>query len=129
MTLEFLPEAAQGDAELTACYEEVQLGAGMRFHEEVQSATAGILLHPLLWRQRCGGCRQVNLPAFPCRLIHVLRGQRVRVRRSSARGALTRVVPPGSSAPPIGSMTLTLLICRECHAQPTNRLYRAAGAG
>ena len=48
MKLEFLPEAAQEVAELTAYHEEAESGLGVRFREEVQSATAAVLLHPLL---------------------------------------------------------------------------------
>ena len=79
MTLEFLPAAEQELAEATAYYEEAELGLGVRFREEVQSTTAAILLHPLLWRQRRGSYRRVNLPAFPYYVAYVLRGQRVRI--------------------------------------------------
>ena len=33
----------------------------------------------LLWRQRRGGYRRVNLPGFPFYVAYVLRGNRVRV--------------------------------------------------
>jgi toxin ParE1/3/4 len=79
MTLEFLPAAEQELAEATAHYEETELGLGVRFREEVQSTAAAILLHPLLWRQRRGSYRRVNLPGFPYYVAYVLRGQRVRV--------------------------------------------------
>ena len=79
MTLEFLPAAAQELAEITAYYEEADAGLGVRFREEVQSATAAILSHPLLWRQRRGSYRRVNLAGFPYYVAYVLRGQTVRV--------------------------------------------------
>lgn len=52
---------------------------GVRFREEIESVAAAILLHPLLWRQRRGGYRRVNLPGFPFYVAYVLRGERVRV--------------------------------------------------
>lgn len=79
MTLEFVPAAAQELAEATAYYEEMETGLGARFRKEVQSTTAAILLHPLLWRQQRGNYRRVNLPGFPYYVAYVLRGQRVRV--------------------------------------------------
>lgn len=41
--------------------------------------TTAILSHPLLWRQRPGAYRRVNLPGFPFYVAYILRGQRVRV--------------------------------------------------
>lgn len=79
MTLEFLPAAEQELAEATAYYEEAELGLGVRFREEVQSATAAILIHPLLWTERRGSYRRVNLAGFPYYIAYVLRGPRVRV--------------------------------------------------
>ena len=51
----------------------------MRFREELESTATAVLLHPLLWRERPGGYRRVNLPGFPFYLAYVLRGERVRV--------------------------------------------------
>ena len=79
MTLEFLPEAVQEAAEATAYYEQAEPGLGVRFREEVESVTAAILSHPLLWRQRPGGYRRVNLAGFPFYGAYDLRGERVRV--------------------------------------------------
>ncbi len=79
MTLEFLPEAAQEAAEATAYYEEAEAGLGVRFREEVESVAAAILSHPLLWRQRPGGYRRVNLAGFPFYVAYDLRGERVRI--------------------------------------------------
>ena len=79
MMLEFGPEAAQEAAEATASYEQAEPGLGKRFREELESTTTAILLHPLLWRQRRGGYRRVNLPGFPFYVAYVLRGERVRV--------------------------------------------------
>ena len=79
MTLEFLPQAEQEAAEATAYYEQADPGLGMRFREEIESVTAVLLSHPLLWRQRAGGYRRVNLPGFPFYVAYVLRDERVRV--------------------------------------------------
>lgn len=77
MTLEFLPAAEQELAEATAHYEEAKQGLGVRFREEVQSTTAAILLHPLLWRERRRSYRRVNLSGFPYYVAYVLRSQKV----------------------------------------------------
>ena len=66
MTLQFLPEAEEEAAEATAYYAQAETGLGVRFREEVESVSAAILSHPLLWRQRPGGYRWVNLAGFPC---------------------------------------------------------------
>ena len=79
MTLEFLPQAEQEVAEVTAYYEQTDPALATRFREEIESITATLLLHPLLWRQRSDGYRRVNLPSFPFYLAYVLRGERVRV--------------------------------------------------
>ena len=79
MTLEFLPQAEEEAAEATAYYEQVDPGLGVCFREEIESTAAAILLHPLLWRQRPGGYRRVNLPGFPFYVAYVLRGERVRI--------------------------------------------------
>ena len=79
MTLEFLPEAEEEAAEATAHYEEAETGLGVRFRMEVESAATAILQHPLLWHERRGGYRRVNLPAFPYYLAYVLRGERARI--------------------------------------------------
>lgn len=79
MTLEFLAEAQQEAVAATIYYEERETGLGVRFREEVESVAAAVLQHPLLWRERRGGYRRVNLPGFPYYLAYVLRGERVRV--------------------------------------------------
>ena len=79
MTLEFLPEAAQEAAEAVAYYEEAEPNLGVRFRQELESVATAILLHPLLWRERPGGYRRVNLPGFPFYVAYILREERVRV--------------------------------------------------
>lgn len=79
MMLEFLPQAEQETAEAISYYEQAEAGLGVRFRAEIESATATILSHPLLWRQRPGGYRRVSLPGFPFYIAYVLRGARVRV--------------------------------------------------
>ncbi len=63
--LEFLPEAAI-EVEATVEYYEIRVpGLGARFRLEFESVCAAIVQHPLLWRERQGGYRRVNLPGFP----------------------------------------------------------------
>ena len=78
-TLEFLKEA-KADAEDAARYYERQVpGLGTRFQTEFEQVCAGILRNPLLWRERSGGHRRVNLPGFPYYIAYFLRGERVLV--------------------------------------------------
>jgi len=77
LVLEFLPEATAEAECATGCYEARAPGLGVRFREEVESACAAIVQHPLLWRERPGGFRRVNLPGFPYYLAYVLRDERV----------------------------------------------------
>ena len=71
--LEFLPEA-QAEAECaTGDYEARIPGLGVRFREEVESVCVAITQHPLLWRERPGGYRRVNLPGFPFYITFILR--------------------------------------------------------
>ena len=77
LVLEFLPEA-QAEVEcVTGDYEARVPGLGVRFREEVESVCAAIVQHPLLWRERPGGYRRVNLPGFPYYVAVVLRGEHV----------------------------------------------------
>ena len=71
MTLEFLPEAAREATEATAYYEEAEPGLDVRSRKEVESVAAAVLSHPLLWRQRPGGHRRVNLAGFPFCVAYV----------------------------------------------------------
>jgi hypothetical protein len=66
--LEFLPEASAEADCITGDYEARTPGLGVRFREEVESVCAAIVQHPLLWRERPGGYRRVNLPGFPYRV-------------------------------------------------------------
>ena len=58
-------------------YEEIQPGLGVRFCEEVEAVTQAIVVQPLLWRERIGGFRRVNLPGFPFHLSYFLRGHKI----------------------------------------------------
>ena len=79
LVLEFLPEA-QAEVEcVTGDYEARVPGLGVRFREEVESVCAAIVQHPLLWRERPGGYRRVNLPGFPYYVAFVLREDHVLV--------------------------------------------------
>ena len=70
--LEFLSEALDEAEEATKYYEEIQLGLGVRFREEVEAVTHAIVAQPLLWRERIGGFRRVNLPGFPFYISYFL---------------------------------------------------------
>jgi hypothetical protein len=63
--LEFVSEALEEAEEATKYYEDIHLGLGVRFREEVEAITQAIMAQPLLWRERNGGFRRVNLPGFP----------------------------------------------------------------
>ena len=65
LVLEFLPEAFAEVERATGDYEAASAGLGVRFRRELESACAGIVQHPRLWRMRPGGFRRVNLPGFP----------------------------------------------------------------
>ena len=83
--LEFLPEASEEATAAVAYYEEREPGLGARFRREIETASASILDHPLLWRERPGGYRRVNLPAFPFYLAYFIRAERVIIAARWAR--------------------------------------------
>ncbi len=63
--LEFVDEALDEAEDATNYYEEIQPGLGFRFREELEAVTQAIVSQPLLWRERIGGFRRVNLLGFP----------------------------------------------------------------
>lgn len=75
--LEFLPEAFDEAAGAVAYYEEREPGLGARLRAQITSASAAILDHPLLWSERRGGYRRVNLPGFPFYIAYFIRGERL----------------------------------------------------
>jgi plasmid stabilization system protein ParE len=75
--LEFVPEASAEADCATGDYEARVPGLGARFREQVESACSAIVQHPLLWRERPGGYRRLNLPGFPFYVAFVLRGERI----------------------------------------------------
>jgi len=77
MTLEFLPEARLELVEAAEHYESEQQGLGIRFRDEVKHVCSRILEDPLLWRERPGGYRRVNCPAFPYYVAYFVRAQKV----------------------------------------------------
>jgi len=72
--LEFVFEALDEAEAATKYYEEIQPGLGLRFREELETVTQAIVSQPLLWRERIGGFRRVNLPGFPFYISYFLRG-------------------------------------------------------
>lgn len=77
--LEFLPEAALEVEEATRYYEERVPGLGVRFRLELMSVCAAVARQPLLWRERSGGFRRVNLRGFPFYVAYFIRGERILV--------------------------------------------------
>ncbi|MGI8431423.1 MAG: type II toxin-antitoxin system RelE/ParE family toxin [Chthoniobacterales bacterium] len=77
--LAFLPEAQRDAEEATRYYEERVSGLGARFRAEVESVCAAIVRQPLLWRERSGGYRRVNIPGFPYYLAYFIRDERILV--------------------------------------------------
>jgi plasmid stabilization system protein ParE len=75
--LEFHPEAAAEAGCATGDYEARMAGLGIRFREELESICAAIVQHPLLWRERSGGFRRVNLPGYPYYVAYVVRNERI----------------------------------------------------
>jgi plasmid stabilization system protein ParE len=77
--LYFLPEAKCDADEATRYYERRVPGLGARFRAEVESVCAAITRQPLLWRERRGGYRRVNIPGFPYYVAYVIRAERILV--------------------------------------------------
>ena len=75
--LEFLPEAKCDAEEATRFYEGRVAGLGARFRAEVESVCAAIVRQPLLWRERSGGHRRVNIPGFPYYVAYFIRRERI----------------------------------------------------
>ena len=77
--LEFLPEASDEATAAVAYYEERERGLGARLRAQIETASASIVDHPLLWSERSGRYRRVNLPGFPFYIAYFIRGERVMV--------------------------------------------------
>lgn len=75
--LEFLPEASCDAEEATRYYERRVPGLGARFRAEVESVCAAVVRQPLLWRERPGGWRRVNIPGFPYYVAYFIRAERI----------------------------------------------------
>ena len=75
--LEFLPEAAAEAQCITGDYEAKVPGLGVRFRVEVESSCSAIVQFPLLWRERTGGWRRINLPGFPYYIAYIIRDERI----------------------------------------------------
>ena len=79
LVLEFLPEAAAEVSAATEYYEARVSGLGVRFRREIESVCSAIVQHPLLWRERPGRYRRVNLPGFPYYVAFFMREDRILV--------------------------------------------------
>ncbi|MGA2053525.1 MAG: type II toxin-antitoxin system RelE/ParE family toxin [Opitutales bacterium] len=77
IVLEFLPEAKCDAEEATRFYERRILGLGARFRAEIESVCAAIVRQPLLWNERPGGYRRVNIPGFPYYVVYIIRNERI----------------------------------------------------
>lgn len=78
-TLEFHPEAAAEVQCVTGDYDAKVPGLGVRFRTEVESSCQAIVQFPLLWRERPGGYRRVNLPGFPYYINYIIRDELILV--------------------------------------------------
>ena len=76
-SVEFLAEAAAEVECVTGDYEARVAGLGLRFRHEVELACGEIATRPLLWRERPGGYRRVNLRGFPYFIAFIIRGDLV----------------------------------------------------
>ncbi len=74
---EFLEEASRNAEEATGYYEGCVAGLGARFRLELENVCAAIVRHPLLWRERPGGYRRVNIPGFPYYVAYIIRDARI----------------------------------------------------
>ena len=77
--LEFLHEAAIELECITGDYEAKLPGLGVRFRTEVESSCHAIVQFPLLWHERPGGYRRVNLPGFPYYIAYFIRDELILV--------------------------------------------------
>ena len=77
--LDFLPEASAELECITGDYEARVPGLGVRFRKLAASTCAAIVQHPLLWRERPGGYRRVNLPGFSYYVAFILRDESLTV--------------------------------------------------
>lgn len=78
----FLEFHAEAFAELecaTGDYEARQPDLGVRFRRIVESTCVAIVERPLLWHERTGGYRRVNLPGFPFFVAYIIDGNRILV--------------------------------------------------
>ena len=75
MRIELLQEAEEEFLGAVEWYESRAPGLGKRFRDEVGRVVARIAEDPLLWRERPGGYRKVNLPVFPYYVAYFIRGE------------------------------------------------------
>jgi plasmid stabilization system protein ParE len=75
--LEFLPEALEEAVAAVEYYEQCAQGLGARFRLEIKGASTAIVRQPLLWSERRGGYRRVNLPGFPYYIAYFIRQERI----------------------------------------------------
>ena len=111
--LEFLPEAKCDAEEATRYYEKCIPGLGARFRKEVENVCSAITNQALLWRERPGGYRQVNIPGFPYYVAYIIRDHRILV---AAVGHASRhpdywkkreAQPPSSASPARNSTSVS----------------------
>ena len=75
MKLQFLPEAKSELIETVEYYENLEVGLGIRFKEEVLNVLEWIRENSDKPRLRKNEYRRVNLKVFPYHVIYVIRGQ------------------------------------------------------
>ena len=77
MTLEFLPEALCEAEEATRYYQSCDADLGVRFRSQIETLCELIVREPLLWNERRGGFRRVNLSGFPYYIAYFIRENRL----------------------------------------------------
>ncbi len=84
--LEFHPEAFAELECVTGDYEARQPNLGVRFRRIVEATCGAIVENPLLWRERPGGYRRVNLPGFPYHIAFLVDEDRILIVAVSHSG-------------------------------------------
>jgi plasmid stabilization system protein ParE len=74
---EFLEEAEEELFQAVEYYETQELGLGLKFLSEIRYTSNSIASNPLIYRERLGGYRRVNLAVFPYYLPYFMREDRI----------------------------------------------------
>ena len=72
MNLHFFEDVEAEFSKAVFYYEDRQPGLGKRFRDEIANVLSRIIQDPLLWRERKGGYRRVNLPVFNHYIAYII---------------------------------------------------------